>query len=77
MTKKIGFLAIEYIPNRKEKIVDGKIMGVHTPLRQDGIYADASLAQDIADAWSEDRLHPLSNVAVVEVVTMDWGRERK
>ena len=52
--RKGSFLVIQYIPNSGRKIVDGFVMGVHTPLRQDGVYFELDAARELADEWEEE-----------------------
>lgn len=62
-----AYLVLEYIPDRKRAVTDGKIMGTHTPLRQDGLYFSLEAAEEIAWYFDNDPIVEGSRVVIVKI----------
>ena len=63
---KLKYLAVEFLTQRPRGVSGS---GAHTPIRQDGFYAELEDAREIADFWREENRHNgASTVAVLEVI---------
>lgn len=60
-TTNLKYLVIEYAPH----MMDGDKL---IPARIDGHYGPKEWAQEVAEMWAENPLHPETRIAVVEVV---------